>query len=379
MVVFPSPLEEEGRGGGWYRRDRHSASRQGRIGRSLRFLTACALWALLAFTLAVPAAAHPGLTAEWPDPAGITQITQEDVTLASSSPYLLTDVDKKRAPATTIHGILFLPPGPHAPHSLPAVVMLHGSSGVLAARELTYGKQLSAMGIAVLVVDSFGGRRDRGESYIDRLLNITETMLVADGYAGLASLASRPEIDPKRVVLVGFSYGAMAATYALMAEVADRMAPPGLRFAGHVSFYGPCLARFDDRRTTGAPLLMMYGSDDQIVDNARCQTFADDLRAGGSKVDVVVYPGAVHQWDGPFGRRLIGRNVASCDFEVRRDGSIHDRGSGFVMANPTMRQMLLGMCVSEKPYPIGRDDAVRQKSNRDFGRFLARVLRLPED
>jgi dienelactone hydrolase len=228
-------------------------------------------------------------------------------------------------------------------------------------------------------VDSFGGRRDRGESYIDRLLNITETMLVADGYAGLADLAARPEIDPKRVVLVGFSYGAMATTYALMAEVADRMAPPGLRFAGHVSFYGPCLARFDDRRTTGAPLLMLYGADDQIVDNERCQAFADDLRAGGSKVEVVVYPGAVHQWDGPFGRRLIGRNVAACDFEVRRDGSIHDRSNGFVMANPTMRQMLLGMCVTDKPYPIGRDDAVRQKSNRDFGRFLARVLKLPED
>ena len=335
--------------------------------------------ALLALVGVRSVLANPGLTAEWPDPASVRQIAQEDVTLASSSPYLLTDVDKKRAPATTIHGVLFLPSGSHAPHSLPAVVMLHGSSGVLAARELTYGRQLASMGIAALVVDSFGGRRDRGTSYIDRLLNITETMLVADGYAGLGALAARPEIDPKRIALVGFSYGAMASTYALMAEVADRMAPPGLRFAGHVSFYGPCLARFDDRRTTGAPLLMMYGSDDQIVDTARCRTFADDLRAGGSKVDVIVYPGAVHQWDGPFGRRLIGRNIAACDFEVRRDGSIHDRSNGFVMANPTMRQMLLGMCVSDKPYPIGRDDAVRQKSNRDFGRFLARVLRLPED
>jgi dienelactone hydrolase len=341
------------------------------------------VWTLVAALLALvgvrSALANPGLTADWPDPAGGSQVAQEDVTLASSSPYLFTDVDKKRAPATAIHATLFLPPGQHAPHSLPAIVMLHGSSGVLAARELTYGKQLASMGIAVLVVDSFGGRRDRGESYIERLLNITETMMVADSYAALGDLAARPEIDPKRIVLVGFSYGAMASTYALMAEVADRMAPTGLRFAGHVSFYGPCLARFDDRRTTGAPLLMMYGSDDQVIDDARCRAFAADLRAGGSKVDVIVYPGAVHQWDGPFGRRLIGRNVAGCDFEVRRDGSIHDRSSGFVMSNPTMRQMLLGLCVTEKPYPIGRDDAVRQKSNRDFGSFLARVFQLPED
>jgi len=335
--------------------------------------------ALLAVVLARSALANPGLTADWPDPATLSQIVQEDVTLASSSPYLLTDVDRKRAPATTVHGTLFLPPGPHAPHSLPAVVMLHGSSGVLAARELTYGKQLAAMGIAVLVVDSFGGRRDRGSSYIERLLNITETMFVADGYAALGHLANRPEIDSKRVVLVGFSYGAMATMFALMTEVADRMAPPGLRFAGHVSFYGPCLVRFADHRTTGAPLLMLYGADDQIIDHERCAAFADDARAGGSEVEVIAYPGAVHQWDGPFGRRLIARNVVACDFEVRRDGSAHDRSNGLVMSNQVTRELMLSMCVSEKPYPIGRDDAVRQQSNRDFGRFLARVLHLPSE
>jgi dienelactone hydrolase len=335
--------------------------------------------ALLALGIARPAPANPGLTADWPDPAAITQVAQEDVAFASSSPYLLTDIDKRRVPATTVHGTLFLPPGSHAPHSLPAVVMLHGSSGVLAARELTYGRQLAAMGIAVLVVDSFGGRRDRGSSYIERLLNITETMFIADGYAALGYLTARPEIDSKRVVLVGFSYGAMATMYALMTEVADRMARPGLRFAGHVSFYGPCLARFLDRRTTGAPLLMLYGGDDQIIDQRRCAAFADDLRAGGSEVDVIVYPGAVHQWDGSLGRRLIGRNVAPCDFEVRRDGSVQDRSNGFVMTNQATRQLLLGLCVAEKPYPIGRDDAVRRQSNRDFGRFLARIFRLSSE
>jgi hypothetical protein len=34
----------------------------------------------------------------------------------------------------------------------------------------------------------------------------------------------------------------------------------------------------------------------------------------------------------------------------------------------------LGLCTTAKPYPIGRDEAVRQQSNRDFGTFLARVF-----
>lgn len=39
----------------------------------------------------------------------------------------------------------------------------------------------------------------------------------------------------------------------------------------------------------------------------------------------------------------------------------------------------LGLCVEDLPYPIGRDDAVRRQSNRDLGRFLARIFRLPPE
>jgi dienelactone hydrolase len=98
--------------------------------------------------------------------------------------------------------------------SVPTVVLLHGSGGVLSTRELTYAPQLAKMGVAALVVDVFGARRDRGTEFIERLLNITETMMVADAYSGLWFLAGRPEIDPHRVVLIGFSYGAMATTFA---------------------------------------------------------------------------------------------------------------------------------------------------------------------
>ena len=320
------------------------------------------------------ALADPGLTGAWPEPASISQVTQQAVTFASSSPFLLNDAGAKGTDRTTAFGTLFLPPGQRAPRSVPAVVMLHGSAGVLAARELTYGKQLAAMGVAALVIDTFGARRDRGTSFTERLLNITEVMLIADAYASLDYLATRPEIDPDRVVLIGFSYGGMAAMYALNAQVAEKLAPSGRRFAGHVAYYGPCVTRFEDRRTTGAPLLMLYGDADQIIDRERCDETAADFRAGGSEVDVIVYPGAVHQWDGVFGRRLIGRNLAGCDFEVEADGTVKDRNTGFVVSGPLMRKLLLALCVEDRPYPIGRDDEVRRQSNYDLGVFLERVF-----
>jgi dienelactone hydrolase len=257
-------------------------------------------------------------------------------------------------------------------------VLLHGSGGILASRELTYAPQLARMGVAALVVDSFGARRDRGTEFIERVLNITETMMLADAYSGLAFLAARPDIDPRRVVLTGFSYGAMATMYALYAQVANKLAPPGLRFAGHVAFYGPCIARFDDSRTTGAPLLMLIGGRDAITDQRRCAEVAADLRRGGSRVDTIVYPEAVHQWDGAFAPRLIGRNLASCSFRVERDGTIRDTHTGLAMSGPFRRKIILGLCtLGAGTYPIGRDDRVRAQASIDYGRFLAGIFAAP--
>jgi len=234
------------------------------------------------------------------------------------------------------------------------------------------------MGIAALVVDSFGARRDRGTEFIDRILNITETMMLADAYAGLGFLAARPEIDPRRVVLTGFSYGAMATMYALYAQVADKLAPPRQRFAGHVAFYGPCIARFEDSRTTGAPLLMLIGGKDEIVDQQRCAEAAADLRAGGSQVETIVYPDAVHQWDGAFAARPIGRNLSGCSFVVERDGTIRDRNTGLAMTGPFMRKIILGLCtLGAGPYPIARNDKVRAQATADYGRFLAGIFGMP--
>src|SRR5436305_10898017 len=220
------------------------------------------------------------LAEPWPDPTTLGAIPGVPVSWPSTSPFALDDIgDPDEAPPTAAFGRLYLPPGPHAARSVPAVVLLHGSGGILASRELTYAPQLARMGVAALVVDSFGARRDRGTEFIERVLNITETMMLADAYPGLAFLATRPEIDPRRVVLTGFSYGAMATMYALYAQVADKLAPPlpngeRLRFAGHVAFYGPCIARFEDSRTTGAPLLMLIGGRDQITDQGRCAEIA---------------------------------------------------------------------------------------------------------
>lgn len=307
----------------------------------------------------------------WPDPDTATQVQESGVSFRSSDPFVPRDAGQ--APARTVQGLLFLPRDARPDHPVPAVVMLHGSAGMITDRA-KYGPQLAAMGIAVLLVETYDSRRDLGTGFIERVLNITETMFVADAYGALFYLASRPDIDAHRVVLTGFSYGGMATEYAMYRQMADALAPNGPRFAGHMAFYAPCIARFADSRTTGAPLLMLYGAEDELIRPKRCEQVAGDLRAGGSEVTVISYPGAVHQWDGGMPRRLIGRQLAGCRFRVARDGSVRDENTLLPMSGPFLRKIILGLCTGSRPYPIGRDDAVRAQSNRDFGAFLTRVF-----
>jgi len=44
------------------------------------------------------------------------------------------------------------------------------------------------------------------------------------------------------------------------------------------------------------------------------------------------------------------------------------------MSGPLLRAFELYLCTEGKPYPIGRDDAVRARSNHDLGQFLMRVF-----
>jgi len=349
---------------------RESGARVKRTGHLLVvLLAAMTAWGVPARATVIPET--------WPDGEALQGVRGESITFPTRSPF--TPGATKDHPLGSAKGLgtLFMPKNASPTNKVPAVVMLHGSAGVIGAREYTYGQQFAAMGFAALVIDSFGARRDRATDFIGRLMEITETMLVADAYAGLEYLAKRGDVDAARVALAGFSYGGMATTFAAYRQIAETLGINGGRFAGHVAFYGPCIARFTDSRTTAAPLLFLSGSADAIVDPERCEEIAGDLRKGGSSVEIVVYPGAYHQWDGArSGPRNIGRNLAPCRFLVEPDGTVVDRQTPFTMNGPFTRKLILGLCTNSEGYLIGRDDEVRARSNRDFGRFLRHVFRL---
>ncbi|MDA1071770.1 MAG: dienelactone hydrolase family protein [Proteobacteria bacterium] len=320
--------------------------------------------------------ADPGLPLVWPPADADAGIAVREVSLASATPFTLDDAgDPRDAPPAELRATLFLPQEASAANPVPAVVFLHGAAGVLSSRGPAYARQLAQMGVAGVVVDSFGSRRELGTSFIDRLLNITEAAILADAYATLAWLDGLPEVDGERVALMGFSYGGMATLYGVQEQVARTFLPQGPRFAGHVAFYAPCIASFEETATTGAPVLMLAGDGDAIVDPQRCAETEAALEAGGSTVTRITYEGAYHQWDGNrAGPRPIGRNLAPCRFVVEADGDVVDGRSGLPMTGPFLRKIILGLCSDSDGYLIGRDDAVRARAVADVARFLNGVF-----
>ncbi|MEO1090869.1 MAG: alpha/beta fold hydrolase [Pseudomonadota bacterium] len=326
----------------------------------LRACFTLAMVTVAAWLLAMP----PALALPPPAP-----VDGADVRFPSASPFTLGDVGSD-APPTSAVGRLFLPPGEVA-GPIPAVVLLHGAGGVMGRRELTYARQFAARGWAALVVDAFASRVERGTGFTGRLLNVTEAMLLADAYAGLAWLAEQPGIDAERVALVGFSYGGMAATYALQAQVAELYQPAGALFRAHVAFYSPCIVRFDDVRTTGAPYLMLFGTNDAIVDPDRCNAVLGDLRAGGSSTELAVYPGAAHQWDARSGGGWQApRGLAECDFRVTADGRVRDNRTLLTLDGYLGRAAALAWCADDRGYRIEGNPRTRQLSDQRLDRFL---------
>ncbi|MEM6761820.1 MAG: dienelactone hydrolase family protein [Pseudomonadota bacterium] len=329
-----------------------------------RFLPVITAGIVGIFLVGGPASAKLDESGNWPanGPGG------ERVEVMSTSPFALFQVNDD-PPPTAAH-VTFTPAvGASAQNPAPAVILLHGAGGVSRAREGRYARELAAQGVAVAVIDIFRARQSR--SFIQRLIHVTEAMALADAFATKAWLAARPDIDGSRIAIMGFSYGGMSATYAAYRQVVETYgAEP---FAAHVAYYGPCIARFEDVSTTSAPVLMLWGDQDDIMDAQACEATAADLREGGSDVTIERYD-AMHRWDGGNRRWRAPTHIADCRFRVGRDGAARDENSFFVMDGPVARATMLALCANRDGYLIGADEAVRVRSNAALARFLNPVL-----
>lgn len=177
-------------------------------------------------------------------------------------------------------------------------------NAVSQAKDLSLPSEPSvARGYVVLLLDSLDQRGaetlcDGPQRGVNLPRGVRDAMLAAE------HLRRLDYVDGKRVMLVGFSWGAAVAAMASSTGFGEAL-KAGERFTAAAAFYPPC---FTLRTPDGAsyetmnadidrPLLALMGSDDTETPASVCVPKLEAAKAAGAPVEWEVYAGAAHCWD----------------------------------------------------------------------------------
>jgi acetyl esterase/lipase len=250
------------------------------------------------------------LTAAYP------QIGPTDVGPTRMFPYRAFD-------GMALEGVLTLPPGkPDSP--LPLVVMPHG--GPLGVSDDVgfdwWAQAFASRGYAVFQ-PNYRGSGGYGAAFRSAGYGQWGAKMLTDMSDGVAALAKSGVVDPKRVCIVGGSYGGYAALAgvtlqrgvyrcavsvsgvsdvgAVMAREGDSYANANGRYNralfGVKSAVDPALAAISPLRRAEdatAPILLIHGKDDTVVPFVHSESMNGALKVAGKPVEFIATDGEDH-------------------------------------------------------------------------------------
>jgi dienelactone hydrolase len=193
---------------------------------------------------------------------------------------------------------------PDRPGPWPAVVLLHGCGGFPEALDQNWGARISSWGYVTLAVDSFGPRGLKNTCA--RPSAAADTAL--DAYQALKFLVRQEFVDPKRVIVLGFSQGGWLSLSSV--ERGPIEAAAENKFVAAAAVYPVCSAV---KGPMTVPTLILIGESDDWTPADACRKLAQGeselglSRQNGhdSRIRLIVYPNAYHGFDLPNLRRPI--------------------------------------------------------------------------
>jgi carboxymethylenebutenolidase len=188
----------------------------------------------------------------------------------------------------TARGYLSLPDDKSARH--PAIIVIQewwGLNDWIKEQTDRFAKQ----GYVALAVDLYRGRvTDSQEEAHELMRGLPEDRAVADLKSGFNLLAARPDVDPKRIAVIGWCMG---GGYALDLTIAEpRLAASVINY-GHLMTDPATIARIK------TPILGNFGAEDRGIPPSDVDAFTKAVRSAGKSIDVKIYPGAGHAFMNP--------------------------------------------------------------------------------
>ena len=264
---------------------------------------------------------------------------------------------------------LYLPDAPKLP--LAAVIISPSSGGVSANREIYYAYELAQIGIAALVIDSFGSRGLWTSVHDQGVLNPWQSG--NDAVAGLRWLVADRRFDRDKIGVMGVSKGGIVAMN--MAEEVRRrwMRMTDESFAAHIPISPDCTWINRSMRTTGAPIFFMLAELDDQTPASACVEHAERLRAAGNqKIEVKVYKGAHHAWEslghGPY-FDPVAQNFSRCRLWFEDDGTSVS-SDGVRVPSGGEFEWVKKNCMTLGTHCCGETSALKRQSTDDLIAFL---------
>jgi dienelactone hydrolase len=242
-----------------------------------------------------------------------TNARADELVKFDNAPYVLGQFQQRRAiergemavPTTaSIEGYLSKPAGDGP---FPAVIYLHGCSGLSATARKRFSDLLTGWGYVSLAVDSFASRGIA--EACDRPMPDRQ----ADAWGALIYLSKLPFVDRERIAVVGSSQGGIVAMrLASTHDVRLFDVPDGLSFKTAVAFYPICSVA---TAQLAIPTLILIGELDDWTPARNCEQWMALRNGRGAPVKLLVYPGAYHAFDFPG----LGAGVRRFDHWLKYD------------------------------------------------------------
>jgi carboxymethylenebutenolidase len=186
-----------------------------------------------------------------------------------------------------VNGILYLP---HGNGPFPGVIVIHEWWG-LNDWVKEQAAKLADMGYAVLAIDLYRGKvATTPEEAHELMRGVAPDRASRDLKAAFEYLASRKDIDPKRIGDIGWCMG---GGYALDLAIAEP------RLAAAVINYGHLMADPASIQNIHAPVLGIFGVQDRGIPVEDVRKFEQQMKAAGKQVEIVIYPDAGHAFENP--------------------------------------------------------------------------------
>lgn len=194
---------------------------------------------------------------------------------------------------TSMLGMLLAPDGAAA---LPTVLLLHDAFG-LGDDTVAQARRYAELGYAVFAADVWGDRHTpAGGPDIGPLIGAMasdRTEWMARVEAARAAAGEQPEIDPDRIVVLGYCFGGAGAL---------EYVRTGGSVIGAVSIHGglDLLDRdWSGTPTSGIEVLVCTGDSDPMATAEQRQALQEDLTAAGIDWQIDLYSGAKHAFTNP--------------------------------------------------------------------------------